>query len=334
MKRDNHLIANIADIDNLHLAFWKAKRGKEGKNEFADFMKTFDKNLLTMRDELLSGNVQVGDYHYFKIFDPKERSICTASFKERVLHHAIMNICHDNFERFQIFDSYASRKNKGTYAALNRAKYFQRKYKWFLKLDVRKYFDSVDHKVLKELLKNRFKDKVLLKILDRIIDSYQTERGKGLPIGNLTSQYFANHYLALADHYIKEKLQMPAYVRYMDDMVIWSNDKKMLLTIGCKFQSFLESDLNLNLKVFCLNSTEKGLIFLGYFLFPDSVLLTKNSRSRFKCKLIKYSKKLQNGEWTQTEYQSHVLPLIAFAKHGNTFNLRKKLINAKYMGDS
>lgn len=324
MKRENNLISLIADPDNLRLAFWKARKAKEGKMEVAEFRKSLDKNLLTLRNEILSGNVQVGQYHYFTIFDPKERKICAATFRDRVLHHALMNVCHANFEKYQISDSYASRLGKGTYAALERASVFQKQYKWFLKLDVRKYFDSIDHAKLKTMLANRFKDKALLHIFFQIIDSYQTNSDKGLPIGNLTSQYFANHYLALADHHIKEKLQASAYVRYMDDMVIWSNDKNSLLKIGNDFQSFIETELFLTLKPFCLNSTDKGLPFLGYMLFPKTVLLNNSSRKRFKAKLKQYTYKLNHAEWNQAEYQAHVLPLIAFAKHANTFNLRTK----------
>lgn len=235
MKRENHLIARIADPDNLRLAFWKARKGKEGKIEVLCFRKSLDKNLLLLRDELLSGNIDVGNYNYFTIHDPKERLICAATFRERVLHHAIMNVCHANFEKYQIFDSYASRMGKGTFAALERAKGFQQKYKWFLKLDVRKYFDSIDHEKLKIMLVNMFKDKALLNVFNHIIDSYKTATGKGLPIGNLTSQYFANHYLAFADHYLKEKLQATAYIRYMDDMVIWANNKDFLLRVGIKY---------------------------------------------------------------------------------------------------
>lgn len=334
MKRENNLIWLIADPDNLRLAFWKACKAKEGKMVVAQYRKSLGENLLSLRNELLSGNVQVGQYHYFTIYDPKERKLCAATFRERVLHHALMNICHANFEKYQIFDSYASRLGKGTYAALERSKYFQRKYKWFLKLDVRKYFDSIDLCILKRQLAKRFKDVVLLKVFYSIIDSYETSTGKGLPIGNLTSQYFANHYLALADHYIKEKFQAPAYVRYMDDMVIWSNDKNSLLKIGNKFQSFIESELSLSLKPFCLNSTDKGLPFLGYILFPKTVLLNSSSRNRFKAKLKQYAYKLNNAEWNQAEYQAHVLPLIAFAKHANTFNLRTKYNELMKQGNS
>ena len=326
MKRENDLIPLIADPENLRLAFWNARKSKDGKMEVADFRKTLDKNLLLLRNELLSGNMQVGNYHYFTIYDPKERKICAALFRERVLHHAIMNVCHANFEKYQISDSYASRMGKGTYAAIERAAGFQKKYKWFLKLDVRKYFDSIDHEVLKSMIRKRFKDPALLHVFFQIIDSYQIIVGKGLPIGNLTSQYFANHYLAFADHHIKEKLHAQAYVRYMDDMVIWADDKNSLLNMGIEFQKFIESELSLTLKPFCLNSTDKGLPFLGYVLFPTAVLLNNRSRKRFKTKMKQYTYKLNNEEWSQIEYQAHVLPLIAFVKHANTFSLRTKYV--------
>jgi RNA-directed DNA polymerase len=326
MKRENNLISLIADPENLRLAFWKARKSKDSKTEVADFRESLDNNLLLLRNEILTGDMQIGEYHYFTIYDPKERKICAAPFRERVVHHALMNVCHANFEKYQIFDSYASRLGKGTYAALERASVFQRNNKWFLKLDVRKYYDSIDHEILKSMLVSRFKDKALLRIFFNIIDSFQTTSGKGLPIGNLTSQYFANHYLAFADHYIKEKLHSLFYVRYMDDMVIWSDDKNLLLHTGNAFQAFIESELLLYLKPFCLNSTNKGLPFLGYLVYPETILLNHRSRKRFKTKLKYYTQKLNNEDWNQKEYQSHVLPLIAFVKHADTFGFRMKHI--------
>jgi RNA-directed DNA polymerase len=332
MKRESKLIGKIAEPENLRLAFWKARKAKDGKLDAECFRSRLDANLLSLRQQLLTGKVNVGNYHYFTIYDPKERLICAASFHERVLHHAIMNICHTNFEKFQIFDSYASRKDKGTYAALDRAKFFQRKYKWYLKLDVRKYFDSINHNILKQQIAKRFKDKLLLMIFNDIINSYQTTAGKGIPIGNLTSQYFANHYLAVADHFIKEKLNAPAYVRYMDDMVLWSNDKRELLKLGRLFRIFVETELELVLKPNCLNACDKGLPFLGYLLFPKHVLLNQNSKKRYVSKFELYSEKMENKTWTQAEFQKHILPLIAFVKHANTFNLRKKCIENKNFG--
>jgi RNA-directed DNA polymerase len=325
-KRIGYLIQTIADPDNLRLAFWKARKGKDNKTEVIEFRKNLDTNLLSLRNELLNGTVALGNYHYFTIHDPKERLICAASFPERVLHHAIMNICHTYFEKFQVFDSYATRVDKGQYAALERAKYYSSNYRWYCKLDVRKYFDSIDHEVLYNKLTIKFKDPYLLNLFLKIIKSYQTAPNKGLPIGNLTSQYFANFYLGFADHFIKEKLQATAYVRYMDDMVFWSNDKVALLSLANQFTAFVNTNLKLTLKPYCINNMEKGLPFLGYVVFNNNVRLNKNSKKRFIQKMKLYHSNLENEKWTQAQYAKHVLPLIAFTQHANSINLRRKLL--------
>lgn len=323
MHRERNLIEKIADPDNLRLAFYKARRGKEAKMEVVRFTECLDENLYKLRNDILSGSLNIGNYHYFTIFDPKQRLICAAQFHERVLHHAIMNVCHSNFEKFQIKDSYASRLGKGTYAAIEQAKTNQKKYNWFLKLDVRKYFDSINHSLLKSMLERRFADDLLLKIFNDIIDSYSTKEDYGLPIGNLTSQYFANHYLAVADHYIKERLKAKAYVRYMDDMVIWNNDKKTLLEIGYVFQKLINTQLLLTLKPFCMNKVEAGLPFCGYTIYPQKILLTQNSRKRFISKIRLYDFYLKEGIWSQETYQAHITPLLAFTEHANSKGLRK-----------
>jgi retron-type reverse transcriptase len=332
MKRTNYLIEKIADPDNLRLAFWKAQKGKSEKTEVVSYRNELDKNLMLLREQILSGDVSVGKYYYFKIFDPKERQICAAAFDERVLHHALMNACHDTFEKYQIFDSYACRIGKGTFAALNRAKYFQKKYQWFLKLDVRKYFDNIDHEILKNRLQNRFNEKHLLLIFEKIIDSYSVENvhdpslQTGIPIGNLTSQYFANHYLAFADRYLKETVQMPAYVRYMDDMALWSNNKTELLEVGKKFENFISDNLHLQLKPFCLNATEQGMPFCGYMFFPDKIRLKSANKKRFITKIELYQQQLDRGEWSQKEYQNHIIPMISHVKYADTFNFRQQII--------
>jgi hypothetical protein len=239
-----------------------------------------------------------------------------------------MNVCHANFEKYQIFDSYACRLQKGTYAALDRAKYFQHKYKWFLKMDVRKYFDSIYHAVLKQMLVARFKETALLNIFFDIINSYHTEAGKSVPIGNLTSQYFANHYLAHADRYVQDTLKAPAYVRYMDDMVIWANDKEQLLETGKRFDAFIAEKLLLRLKPFCLNGNDQGLPFLGYLLYPGKTRLRRGSKLRFTNKFKSYAHKLEHNEWSQAEYQQHILPLIAVTRHADTFDLRQQIMDS------
>lgn len=252
--------------------------------------------------------------------------ICAAPFGQRVLHHALMNVCHDCFEKVQIFDSYASRIGKGAYAALNRAKHFNMYYNWFLKLDFRKYFDSLNHTILKKQINRLFKDNRLLNIFECIINSYCVNQNKGVPIGNLTSQYFANHYLAPLDHYTKEDLKIRAYVRYMDDIVLWNNNKEKLIKTGLRLKQYSEKELKLTLKPFCLNKSLKGLPFLGYLLYPDKIRLSPRSRIRFIKKLKIYENHLKSERWTQKEYQNHVLPLIAFTEYAYAKEFRKKVI--------
>lgn len=323
MKRKGYLMEQIADMSNLELAYHKAQKGKGDKAQVYQFGKNLRKNLRVLQAQIRSGEVEIGGYHYFTVYDPKKRQICAAPFAQRVLHHALMNVCHSFFEKAQAADSYASRIGKGTYAALERAKDFNRRFPWFLKLDVRKYFDSIHHGVLRKQLCSMFKDGRLLRVFDDIIDSYCVKPDRGVPIGNLTSQYFANHYLSAADHFAKEGLSLPAYVRYMDDIVFWHDDKEALLDAGRRFQHYLETNLQLELKPFCLNKNTAGLPFLGYLLFPDTTRLVKRSRDRYIVKMKKYDRNLHEGIWTQKEYQQHVEPLTAFTLHADAKAFRQ-----------
>ncbi len=325
MKRVGNLIEKIADMENLYLAFYKARKGKDAKTDVLAYRQDFDSHLRKLQAEILSGDVQVGDYHFFTIYEPKERQICAASFPERVLHHALMNVCHPIFERLQIFDSYATRKDKGTHAALNRAEQFHYKNRWFLKLDIRRYFDSIDHELLFELIRRKIKDRSVLQIFKKIIASYETEVGKGLPIGNLTSQYFANYYLSFVDRYIQEELKISAYVRYMDDMILWSNDKAKLKEAQNLVTTFLSEKLALTLKVSLLNKNVHGLTFLGFRLFREKTWLAKQSKKRFVHKAKKYEHYLKTDLWTEEEYVDHIMPLIANVRYADTLELRRKV---------
>ncbi len=310
---------------NLELAYYKARRGKLAKVSVQHYGKNLRKNLHTLQSQILSGEVETGEYHYFTIYDPKKRQICAAPFAQRVLHHALMNVCHPFFEKKQIADSYASRIGKGTYAALDRARANSQRYSWYLKLDARKYFDSIHHGVLRQQLCCMFKDGQLLRILDQIIDSYYVEPNHGVPIGNLTSQYFANHYLAAADHFAKEQLRVPAYVRYMDDIVLWHDDKDALLCAGRQFEDYIKTKLQLKLKPFCFNRKKSGLPFLGYVIYPNMVHLAQRSRKRYLNKIKRYTQYLQSGEWNQQTFQRHVAPLTAFTTYANAKTFRQKV---------
>ena len=326
MKRANNLLPRIEDMDNLELAFWKASKGKRYASSVLAYQTHLDKHLLALQQDIRRGKIELGDYRYFYVYEPKKREICASAFGEQVFHHALMNVCHEHFDKVQIYDSYASRKGKGTYAALERAKKYTRKYTWFLKLDVRKFFASIHHDVLKKQLARRFKGKRLLSLFDQIIDSYAHNPERGLPIGNLTSQYFANHYLCGLDHFIKESLACKAYVRYMDDMVLWANDKGSLQQLYGEITGYIENQLRLQLKPKQLNRTVLGLPFLGYRLHPCYVRLLGKSRKRFIHKIKKIQGKLADGEWDQHIAHRHVLPLLAFTQHADSLALRQQVL--------
>jgi hypothetical protein len=325
-KRIGFLMEQIADPENLRLAFYKAARGRQTKKDVVAYRKKLDANLLLLHKQLLNAEVPVGLYHYFTIYDPKERIICAASFNERVMHHAIMNVCHTIFERNLIYDTYATRIGKGQYAALARAKEYVKEYTWFCKLDIRKYFDSIDHVILYEKLRTRFKDKKLVDLFERIISSYCTAEGKGIPIGNLTSQYFANFYLGFADRFIKENLGVKAYIRYMDDMVFLSNSKKQLIEIAHKYVAYISSMLKLEVKPLCVNNISKGLPFLGYVVYREGIRLNKNSKIRFIKKIKHFSIHLKSGKWNQQQFALHAIPLIAFTQHAHSTALRREIL--------
>jgi len=327
MKRADNLLARVADPDNLRLASWKAAKGKRHSQEVMAWSEGLDYNLSALHEQIMSGRVVVGNYRYFKVFEPKERQICASAFGEQVLHHALMNICHEYFDRAQVFDSYASRKGKGTYAAIERAKFYTNKHEWYLKLDVRKFFESVHHEVLTNQLTRMFKDAALVGIFEQIIHSYEASPGRGLPIGNLTSQYFANHYLVGLDRFIKEKLQVRGYVRYMDDLALWHTEKEALLAWQEAIRDFVHTELRCGLKPEALNRTRCGLPFLGYHIFPHHVRLLQKSKQRFIVKMRRIEAGYQSGDWDEAKCQRRVLPLLAFAGHADAKNLRKSVLS-------
>lgn len=326
MKRANNLFDKIIEPDNLRLAFWKASKGKRHSKEVLRYAENLDKNISQLRDELIAGKVSVGKYRYFKIYEPKVRQICASAFSEQVLHHAMMNICHPFFEKAQIFDSYASRKTKGTYAAIARAKDYTLKKGYYLKLDIKKFFETIQHDILKQQLRFLFKEQQLLAIFDQIIDSYEAHPKRGVPIGNLTSQYFANHFLSGLDHFIKEKLAIKAYVRYMDDMILWHNDKKVLKNTLIEIELFIDAKLQCSLKPIQLNRTETGLPFLGYHIFPHYMHLLQKSKTRFIRKINKIDKYYHTQFWNETACQRKILPLLAFISHAECKIFKKNVI--------
>ena len=327
MKRAGNLYEQIVDPENLRLAFIKSVRGKCGKPEVIAYTARLDENLRLLRDQLLARQVDAGHYHFFKVFEPKERNICAAAFPERVLHHAIMNVCEPVLERYAIHDSYACRKGKGMHAAVTRAQQFTRRFGWYLKLDIRKYFDSIDQGVLMNLLERRFKDRDLLALIRRILGTYETAPGKGLPIGNLLSQHMANFYLGHLDHWIKETLRAKGYVRYMDDFVLWSDEKTVLKQYLAAICDFLAEELALDLKDnIQINRSVRGVPFLGYRVFPYCLALGPTARRRFAHKLRGYEQEWMDGNWSEAELARHMESLLSYVRFADTLALRRDVV--------
>jgi len=327
MKRANNLYSLIPTHENLRKAFRKASKGKQAHREVIEFRQNFDANIDKLREQLINKEPDVGHYIFFTIREPKVRDICAASFPERVLHHAIMNICEPFLDKYAIYDSYACRKGKGNRKALARAQKFIRTSSWYLKLDISKYFDSIDHSILIQLLLRRFKDKDLITLFQQILDTYNTQPGKGLPIGNLISQHLANFYLGSFDHRIKEKRKIKLYLRYMDDFILFSDDKSFLKNELQEIQYFLKDNLNLKLKQnIQLNRSYLGVPFLGFRVFPSYTKLLHQSKKRFSKKFRRYEQNYYEGKWSEKELIRHMEPLTAFTDAGDSLPFRRMVI--------
>jgi len=248
-----------------------------------------EQELFRLQHELENGDYQPGPYHTFTIREPKERQIAAAPFRDRVVHHAVCAALEPVFERRYIHDSYACRKDKGSHRALQRAWSFTRQGGWFLKCDVAMYFDSVDHDVLKTLVRGLFKDARFLALLERIIDHNAPHNmpGKGLPIGNLTSQLFANFYLSGFDHFVREQLHLPGYIRYMDDILIFNREREKLCHARKDIYAKLkELRLHVNPRKDCVQSNKQGVEFLGFRIIHNTIRLRSQNLARFKRKML------------------------------------------------
>jgi hypothetical protein len=283
MKRAGNLFERIVERENLRLAYYKALRGKRRQLEVRQFSDHLEAELAAMAEQVRAGTYPLGRFRQFIVFDPKERLITAPCFAERVLHHAIMNVCEPVLDGWLIDDTYACRTGRGRVAALQRAQTFARRYGFFLKLDIRRYFDSIGHERLLARLARRFKDGALLALLARIVHSFRGATGRGVPIGSLTSQHFANFYLGWFDRFVKERLRIKGYVRYMDDMALWSDDRRAIQTVLAETRQFLANELGLELK-HCPygNRAEHGMDFLGCRLFRQHTILNQRSRRRLR----------------------------------------------------
>lgn len=287
MKTHTNIFENAFTFENMLAAYLRARRGKQGRREIAAFGWRLEANLLQLREDVLSGTYVHGAYRHFIVCDSKRREISAAPFRDRVVHHAVVAALEPIFDKGFIYDTYACRVGKGTQAALARFEQFSCVSRYVLSMDISKYFASIDHAILFSLLKRKIRDTRILELCRRIIASTEDSPGCGIPIGNLTSQLFANIYLNEFDQYAKHTLRLPHYIRYMDDIAILSDDKQQLHEVKGAAAEFMRERLGLVLhpRKVQIMPTATGIDFLGYRIYPHHRLLRKSTVMRFALRL-------------------------------------------------
>lgn len=325
MRRTGDLKESFLSFENLYSGYKKAF--KATKNYSAcKFTFNLDKELLLLRQELSTCAYMPRDYRYFIIQDPKKREISIADFRDRVVHHSLVNILELVYEKRFIHDSYATRKGKGTHRAIAKAQQCLTQNRWYLKMDVRKYFDSISHEILNDIIARTIKDPFILNLCAVII----TKGGDGitgLPIGNLTSQFFANVYFDIFDHFIKEQLRVKHYVRYMDDFCVFSDDKEYLKNIRKEVTDFLNNKLRLEIKdkATLINNRLHGMPFLGVRIFPNLIRYRKENFNRSFKKLKTREWEYANGYIDYETYSSSMQSLTAHLTHYGNGLLKSRL---------
>jgi RNA-directed DNA polymerase len=336
-----NLHEQIYSWDNLFLAYRNASRGKRGRNATATFESLLADNLLELQQELVEKTYQPGKYNSFYIHEPKKRLISAAPFRDRVVHHALCNITVPYFERLFIGDSYANRKGKGTHRALNRCTQFSRRFKYVLQCDVKQFFPSIDHSILYETLSRMLPDQSAMWLVECILksgrgvlseeyemvffpgdDLFSVNRPRGLPIGNLTSQWWANCYLNPFDQFIKRELCCKAYLRYVDDFLLFSNSKSELFHGRERIINRLAKiRLTLHEEQAYPKPVREGTPFLGFIVFPEYRRLKARKGYTFRRRL-RHLVKFAPSEQINTSVQGW----INHVRYGDTFGLRRSVL--------
>ncbi len=318
MKRLNNLYEKVCSLENLRLADQMARRGKKSQYGVITHLKNQEENIQALHRMLTDRTYQTSEYTVFKVFEPKERDVYRLPyFPDRITHHAIMNILEPVFVSMFTADTYSCIKGKGIHAAargVKRALQDVAGTQYCLKLDIKKFYPSVDHAILKKILRRKIKDKHLLWLLDEIIDS-----ADGLPIGNYLSQYFANLYLTGFDHWIKEEKRVRYYFRYADDLVILSSSKPYLHQLLSDIRTYLEQHLHLRIKenyqVFPVDA--RSIDFVGYRFYHTHTLLRKSIKKNFARMLAR------------RRNPASIASYNGWAKHCNSKHLLKKILHEK-----
>lgn len=327
MKRIGNLFERAVSFRHLLQCHRKARQGTRKTQRVCAFGFRLEQEILQLREELLEGAYHPKPYHYFQVRDPKRRTIAVADFRDRVVHHAVAGVLEPIYERCFIHDSYATRKGKGAHAAVFRAQEFLRQSAWFLKTDIAQYFDSIRHEVLLEQLERKVKDRQLLDLVARILAN-GGQGGVGLPIGNLTSQFFANVYLNGFDHWVKETLRVRRYIRYMDDFVLFGQERQQVKALRQLVEEELAARLHLRLKPAAtfINRRDNGLSFLGTRIFPGLIRMHPENARRAARKLALKRAAWEQGALSEETYLQSLNSYFSYFSVYGTHALRKRIL--------
>lgn len=340
----------IYDFENLFNAYKKAIKCKRYRTDVMEYTDRLEENLIELQNEFIWKTYSVGQYNIFYVYEPKKRMIMSLQFKDRVAQHAIYSQINPYFEKQFINDSYACREGKGTHRAIKRLQNWLRKTDrkqerfYYLKLDISKYFYRVDHEILMGILQRKIADKDLLHVLSVIINCEDTHFGLplgadvgnvaydellgevGLPIGNLTSQMFANLYLNELDQHCKHKLRLHYYIRYMDDIIILHHDKKYLEEVKRDIAGFLEEKLHLQLNnKTCIRPTSMGIEFVGFRVWSTHIKLRKKTAKKMEKRLKYLFTAYAAGEVDRETLDRSIASYRGVLKHFESYGLRQKL---------
>ena len=332
--------------ENLLEAYRKAALGKRGRKSAAGFEHQLADRLLDLQDELRSLRYRPGPYFNFSIHEPKKRLISAAPFRDRVVHHALCNIIEPRFERRFIFDSYANRVGKGTHRALDRLQQFAKRFRYALRMDIVQHFASIDHAILRDTLARVIREKDLLWLVDRVVESgtgvldgeynivwfpgddlFSVQRPRGLPIGNLTSQFWSNCYLDPFDHFVKRELRCPAYLRYVDDFALLSDNRRELWRWKAAIVNRLATiRLTIHARAQVI-PTSSGIPWLGFIVYPTHRLVKSRKVNHFSRRLHDRWQAYCTGEITFAEFDATVKGWINYVRYGDTWGLRRHLLS-------
>lgn len=331
MEKDSDLFARVCDFENIHRAYRRASAGKRCKRDVLAFSARLEENLLSIRDDLRGGTYTHGGYRQFIVHDSKRRSIMAAPFRDRVMHHALYAVIEPMFEKGFIHDSYACRREKGTHAAVARLKRFMRRSPYadtyILQGDISKYFDSIDHATLYGIITRKLSDVRVLALIREILASAHADAGCGIPIGNLTSQLFANIYLNELDQYAKHVLRATRYIRYMDDFLILDVDKRTLAAHREAIAEFVSQRLGITLhpRKSTIAPIRLGVDFLGYRIFERHMRLRASTVRRFAARTRASLRCVSPGTPEHEAFAASVMSWEAYAAHADSFRLREDL---------